>query len=201
MHGSALNPMLYGASNDEIIWTSWVHLPEVLLVQTAPCIPGLIATLLPIPSLAVFRVKRRLKFLQRCTVGVINSILIGFANQDLGVADIDQLLNQIERSITALSTHHAALTAELLVINGAVTFSEQVKELLKVMQEVHGALSALAWTIKDIQPNKTHKLFFPYLDRFVVLRLRKCDDLVLPILSLVADLYLFPGRFESWARH
>ena len=69
------------------------------------------------------------------------------------------------RALQALSSHHAALTAELLVVSGAVTFSEQVKELLQVMREVHGILTGLSWTIKDIQPNKTHKLFFPYLDR------------------------------------
>ena len=161
---SAVTPALYHIEED-IPMELLKILPSMALLLTAPCIPAMIAALLPTPSLAIFRAKRQLKFVIRCVNALVQSVSIGFANQDASVTDMTQILDQLDSSLTAISSMHSAVVAELLVFQGDMLFADQLKEFVSIMREVHGMLLGLSQSIRDIHPTKTHQLFFTFLDK------------------------------------
>lgn len=57
------------------------------------------------------------------------------------------------------------MKAELLLFGGSMVFADQLKEFASIMKETHGMLVGLANILRDVQPTKTHQLFFTYLER------------------------------------
>lgn len=113
----AVTPALYGIKQD-VPYELLKILPSMALLLVAPMFPAMVATLLPAPSLAIFRAKRQLKYMMRCTEAVLQCFSIGFANQDASVSDIRQILEQLDTSIavcvSAMSCVRFACPAESL---------------------------------------------------------------------------------------
>ena len=104
-------------SKDQNITHSLYYALLLYFLHPFICVLAMITALFPIPSLALFRAKRRLKSMVRCTTGLINSFVLGFANQDVAVTDIPQLLNQLDQCLTVRCRSTSQINADGVILN------------------------------------------------------------------------------------